>query len=44
VCDWLEKTLDIIGVVGGHWPDAEYIVGAARRGLEVFRLALRAAP
>jgi hypothetical protein len=44
VCDWLEKTLDIVGAIGSHWPDAEYILGVAQRGLDAFRSALRDAP
>lgn len=39
-CDWLEKVLDIVGAIGNHWPDSEYILAAAQRGVDAFRSAL----
>jgi hypothetical protein len=40
LCDWFEKTFDIVGALGDRWPNAGDVLAAARRGARAIRAAI----
>lgn len=40
LCDWFEKTFDIVGALGDRWPNAGDVLDAARRGARAIRAAI----
>lgn len=40
LCEWLEKTYDIVRALGDRWPDAAHMLDAVLRGWRAISMAI----
>ena len=40
LCDWFEKTFDVVSALADRWPDANNVLDAALRGTRAIRAAI----
>jgi hypothetical protein len=40
LCEWFEKTFDVVNALGDMWPDADSILDAALRGTRAISAAI----